>query len=97
MSQFYINLAPAKCKVDEFSCLNYKNRNSCLPNKFKCDGRIDCVDMIDEQDCVETQINCTAKEFLWVLFIENIILIVHFRCDDRRMWVNMFNFVFISF
>ena len=40
-------LAPPSCNPGEFQCRD----GSCLPGGRKCDGRMDCRDQSDEENC----------------------------------------------
>ena len=43
----WTNLNFSECGEHEFQCADSK---ICLPNKFQCDGKKDCVDYTDEYE-----------------------------------------------
>ena len=65
------------CRTDEFKCRN-ENKNQilsindfnkedqkCIPRHYRCDGRHDCQDGSDENDCDFSSI-AVNKHFMWV-------------------------------
>jgi hypothetical protein len=43
--------------IDQFKCRN----GTCIPLKFRCNGKFDCNDYSDEIQCYQTQ--CSTNQF----------------------------------
>ncbi|KAL1466046.1 hypothetical protein MTO96_042975 [Rhipicephalus appendiculatus] len=51
--------AASPCLANDFKCAG---SNMCIPAALLCDGKADCSDKSDEENCVATR-NCSAIEF----------------------------------
>lgn len=50
--------SPEFCHKDEFQC---QNVSECIPSSYRCDGKFDCFDKSDEQNCTGVQKNTTEE------------------------------------
>lgn len=65
-----------KCNFDEFSC---GNNGRCIPISWKCDGKAQCPDSIDEYACHRT--SCQNDEFHCLE--QDTCIPLSWRCDGR--------------